>query len=228
MGELEKLFDEGTGGKCSKWRHYFDIYERYISKFKHMPCVYLEIGVFNGGSLDIMRKYLGDTARIIGVDVMPQCAEIAPRGYEIYIGDQADGRFLNELGARVGSADIIVDDGGHTPDQQITSFFHLFPLLRDGGVYIVEDLHANFWQSHNVSRYGITFFDFAKGLADKMSYWHLDPTSLKTRYALPRDKRDNSLTINNFATTQLYGVHFYDSMVVFEKRAIPEPLVEQR
>lgn len=227
MGELEALFDKGTGGKCSKWRHYFDIYERYISAFRNMPCVYLEIGVFNGGSLDIMRQYLGNAARIIGVDIMPQCKAIEQRGFEIYIGDQADGAFLRQLGATVGNADIIVDDGGHTSDQQITTFLHMFPLLRDGGIYIVEDLHANFWQSHNVSRYGITFFDFAKGLADKMSYWHLDPASLAGRYALPREQRP-PMTIQNFATTQIYGMHFYDSIIVFEKRRVPEPIVEQR
>jgi 23S rRNA U2552 (ribose-2'-O)-methylase RlmE/FtsJ len=126
MGELETLFEQCNEGRCHKWRHYFDIYERYIAKFRNTSCVYLEIGAAKGGSLDIMRKYLGPAARIIGVDVSPECKALEDRGYEIHIGDQADGRFLRELITQVGAADVVVDDGGHTPDQQITSFFSLF------------------------------------------------------------------------------------------------------
>ena len=59
MGELETLFEQCNDGRCHKWRHYFDIYGAYIAKFKATACVYLEIGVEKGGSLDIMRKYLG-------------------------------------------------------------------------------------------------------------------------------------------------------------------------
>jgi hypothetical protein len=227
MGQLEALFDECQEGHCHKWRHYFDIYERYIAKFTGTSCIYLEIGVSKGGSLDLMRKYLGHEARIIGVDVSPGCKECEKRGHEIYIGDQADGRFLRELIMQVGAADIVVDDGGHTPDQQITSFFSLFPILNDGGIYIVEDMHSNFWQAYHASRYGINFFDLAKGLADKLSYWHLDISS-SSRYHLPYEERQGTMTIPNFATTQIYGIHFYDSMIVFEKRQIHEPLAEIR
>jgi len=228
MGELEKLFNECTQKNCYKWRHYLDIYERYLAPFRNTPCVYLEIGVFEGGSLDLMRKYLGPQARIIGVDVLPSCKEYEKNGYEIYIGDQADNRFLvDHLIKQVGAADIIIDDGGHTPDQQITSFFNLFPILKDGGIYLVEDLHATFREEKNASRYGINFFDLAKGLADKLSYWHLNPASFE-RFKLPYDKRAAPMKVDNFATTQIYGIHFYDSVIVFEKRAIREPVVERR
>jgi hypothetical protein len=227
MGELETLFEQCNEGRCHKWRHYFDIYERYIAKFKNTSCVYLEIGAAKGGSLDIMRKYLGDAARIIGVDVSPDCKALESRGYEIHVGDQADGRFLRELITHVGAVDIVVDDGGHTPDQQITSFFSLFPIVKEGGIYIVEDLHSNFWQAYSASRYGINFFDFAKGLVEKLSYWHLDIESFR-RYHLPYVQRRGAVKIQNFATTEIYGIHFYDSIVVFEKRNIREPLAEIR
>ncbi len=101
MGELEALFDACTDGRCHKWRHYFEIYERYLAKYRGSPCVSLEIGVAKGGSLDIMARYLGEQARIIGVDISPTCKEFEKRGYEIYTGDQADGHFLHELASRV-------------------------------------------------------------------------------------------------------------------------------
>ncbi len=42
----------------------------------------------------------------------------------------------------VGLFDIIVDDGGHTFRQQRTSFQELWPYVKEGGVYVVEDLQA--------------------------------------------------------------------------------------
>eukprot|EP01062_Namystynia_karyoxenos_P048992 TRINITY_DN37416_c0_g1_i1.p2 TRINITY_DN37416_c0_g1~~TRINITY_DN37416_c0_g1_i1.p2 ORF type:complete len:413 (+),score=130.44 TRINITY_DN37416_c0_g1_i1:68-1240(+) len=64
-------------------------------------------------------------------------------------GDQSDPAFLNNVrrAVRGGSdnhLDLIIDDGGHTMDQQITSFERLFPLVRPGGLYIIEDLETSF------------------------------------------------------------------------------------
>ena len=79
-----------------------------------------------------MQEYLGSQARLIGVDVDPECARLAEEGLEIYIGDQADADFMDFLARERGPFDIILDDGGHTADQQLVSFFSLFPALREG------------------------------------------------------------------------------------------------
>jgi len=223
MGELEALFDQGTGGRSHKWRHYFAIYERYLTKFKSQQCVYVEIGIERGGTLDIMQKFLGEKARIIGVDIDARCKEIEKNGHEIHIGDQGNTQFMRNLRNQIGPIDIVVDDGGHTPDQQITTFYELWPYLKPGGIYLVEDLHANLWASHQHSRYGITFFDLAKSMADKMSYWHLDPKSFDMFRSGQKVER-----IENFVTNQVYGIHFYDSVIVFEKRDISPPVCERK
>ena len=228
MGALKDLFDQGTGGNCHKWEHYFEIYERYLQPFVGTPCTYLEIGVQRGGSLKLMRDYLGPQARIIGVDVDPSCAVVRDEGFEIHIGDQANGAFLERLVRETGTYDIVVDDGGHTADQQITSFFMLFPRLKPGGIYIVEDLHAYFWDAtYQASRYGINFSDLAKSLTDKLSLWHLNPLDFG-RYQKPREERGAPKKIGNFATNEIFGIHFYDSMVVLEKRKIIEPYTLER
>jgi hypothetical protein len=227
MPTLEELFDRGTGGRCTKWRHYFEIYERYVAPFKGTACTYLEIGVAKGGSLDIFQEYLGDKARLVGLDVNPECLKEARERVEILIGDQGDPAFLAEAVVPKGPFDIIVDDGGHIPDQQLVSFFTLFPQLKDGGVYIVEDMHSTFWLGGQASRIGINFYDFAKGLVEKLSAYHVDER-LMERYAIPRDQRQSAVTFNNFAITDIFGIHFYDSMIVFEKRKRLEPLTEVR
>jgi len=228
MASLEEIFDKGTGGNCDKWRHYLEIYETHLAKFQGKKCTYLEIGVQNGGSLEVMREYLGDEARIVGADIDPACTRMRDKGFEIFIGDQADVGFVNQIKEQVGTFDIIIDDGGHVADQQIFSFLWLFPHLNDGGIYIVEDMHTYFWEAKfQASRIGINFYDYAKGLIEKMSLWHLDPR-LHARYRQPYAEREGAVQINNFATNTIFGIHFYDSVVVIQKRLRREPIAERK
>ena len=227
MSSLADLFAKGTGQRCDKWQHYIEIYERYFSKFVGTKCTYLELGVAKGGSLQLMQDYLGTEARIIGVDIDPECEKLREEGREIYIGDQSDDTLLDALTQNCAPFDIILDDGSHIPDHQIQSFMRLFPLLKEGGVYVVEDLHTAFWYGYQDSRFGLNFYDFAKGLADKLSLYHVDHR-LIVRYKQPREERTGYVAINNFATTDIFGIHFYDSIAVFEKRRRIEPYSELR
>jgi hypothetical protein len=227
MPSLEELFDRGTDGRCSKWRHYFEIYERYLSRFKGTPCTYLEIGVSKGGSLEIFQEYLGEKARLVGVDINPECKQYERDQVEILIGDQSDGTFMGDVVAAKGPFDIIIDDGGHVSDQQLVSFLTLFPQLKEGGVYIVEDLHTTFWLGFQNSRFGINFYDFARGLVEKLTLYHIDQR-LFERYNTPMDQRTGSVNFDNFAVNEVHSIHFYDSVIVFEKKRRVEPSCEVR
>eukprot|EP01064_Diplonema_japonicum_P031156 TRINITY_DN5489_c0_g2_i1.p1 TRINITY_DN5489_c0_g2~~TRINITY_DN5489_c0_g2_i1.p1 ORF type:complete len:286 (+),score=49.85 TRINITY_DN5489_c0_g2_i1:77-934(+) len=69
-----------------------------------------------------------------------------PRGgFKLHIGDQSNVTFLKELGEKHGPWDIIIDDGSHIPEHQITTFGNLFPYITPGGVYSVEDVQTSFW-----------------------------------------------------------------------------------
>lgn len=67
-------------------------------------------------------------------------------GATIFAGDQADPiflqKFINESG---GEFDVIIDDGGHTMDQQLTSLEYLWKIVKPGGLYIIEDLQTSHW-----------------------------------------------------------------------------------
>ena len=72
---------------------YFDAYEFIFNSYIGKPITFIEVGVFNGGSLHMWREYFGEQARIIGVDFNPIARELEKDGFEIYIGDQSDVNF---------------------------------------------------------------------------------------------------------------------------------------
>lgn len=223
MKDLKTQWESLTGGRCAKWDHYFEVYQRYMDRFCGTSATYLEIGVQAGGSLELMRDYLGPDTRIVGIDCDPACANLSIPGATIHIGDQSDPAFLKSVAAQHQEFDIILDDGGHRAEQQIASFCELWPYLKFGGVYLVEDLHCSqYWP-----RFGAgepTFLDYAHQLAQELSLWHRDELWFHTRYSQPRDQRDSQLpVVVTSATREIFSISYYDSIIAIEKRRIGEP-----
>lgn len=139
--DLERFFDANTEGPgLWKWRHYFDIYERHFSKFRGKPVRVLEIGVFSGGSLPMWREYFGPASQIYGLDIEPACKNYEQPGIEILIGDQADRSFWSRFRQQYGPIDVVIDDGGHEPEQQSVTMEELLPYMSPGGVFLCEDI----------------------------------------------------------------------------------------
>merc|ERR1712029_878213 len=65
------------------------------------------------------------------------------------------GHFISETG---GNFDIIIDDGSHVPNHQLVSFETLWPSIKPGGMYIVEDIETNWWRPSS-KIYGYTLKD---------------------------------------------------------------------
>src|SRR5580765_8811 len=99
---LEAFFHANQGRLIDKWHHYFDIYHRHFQQFRGREITIVEFGVYHGGSLQMWADYFGPKARIVGVDILPQCAELTGPQVEVYIGDQADRDFLRDLAKKVG------------------------------------------------------------------------------------------------------------------------------
>jgi hypothetical protein len=148
--------------------------------------------------------------KIIGVDIDPGCRQFEDDATTILIGDQADPAFLARIRERHPHIDIIIDDGGHTMVQQITTLGELFPHLQPNGVYICEDVHTAYIEKWGggLRRPG-TFIEFSKALIDALHAWYFVP-------------QGEALDVH---TTGTFGLSFYDSMVVVEKRPIAQPRV---
>jgi hypothetical protein len=210
---LEAYFRANDDRLIHKWVHYFDIYHRHFASFRNRPITVVEFGVSQGGSLQMWKHYFGPRARIIGVDINPKCAALTEPQIEIYIGDQDDRTFLRDLAAKVGKIDVLIEDGGHTMTQQISTFEELWPSIVNGGVFLMEDLHTNYWANYGGGyRKEDTFIEYAKNLIDQQHAWH------------SRDQK--SLDVDDYTRT-IRGMHVYDSIIVFDKGAVPKPHAEK-
>ena len=200
---LRQIWESHSGNACLKLDVFVDAQDAHLSRFRGSAARMLEIGVLGGGSLQIWQKFLGPAATLVGVDIAPAAVKNAA-DFKVHIGDQADAEFLAEVAAESGPFDIVVDDGGHEMDQQISSFATLYPLVREGGCYIVEDAFTSYWDEFGggLGRAG-TFMEFAKQRIDELDAdFYAEPTTF---------------------TRSTTSVHFYKGMVVFEKHANEPP-----
>ncbi len=203
MNDLETYFRQENKRFISKWTHYFDVYDRHFSRFRNQEIVILEIGVSEGGSLHMWRNYFGEKAKIYGVDVNPRCKELEENNVKIFIGSQSDRSFLKSLINQIPPIDILIDDGGHTMNQQIITYNELFDHVKENGIYLCEDLHTSYWLGYGGGhkRRG-TFIEFSKNFIDYLNANHSEQRSLRT----------------NTFTNSVNSIHYYDSIIVIEKR----------
>ncbi|TWI80343.1 methyltransferase family protein [Lacibacter cauensis] len=212
MNDLEQYFRQNDKRLIMKWPHYFEIYERYFSRYRNKEIVILEIGVANGGSLQMWRSYFGPKAKIYGVDIDPRCKELEEENIEIFIGSQSDRKFLRDLKSKLPQVDILIDDGGHSMQQQIVTFEELFDIVKPDGVYLCEDLHTSYWLTYGggYNRRG-TYIEYSKKFIDWLNAWHSE---------------QNGLQVNEFTQT-VNAIHYYDSMIIIEKRLRSKPFAEK-
>lgn len=102
----------------------------------------LEVGVYSGGSLEMWRRYFGPACVVYGADLEPACRVYEDERTGISIGEQADRAFWKRFKERYPVIDILIDDGGHQPEQQIVTLEEMLPHLRSGDVYLCEDVHG--------------------------------------------------------------------------------------
>ena len=142
------LYATHKGKVSTKWDTYLDVYEDMFRPIKYQPIDMLEIGVQNGGSLDIWSRYFPAARTLTGCDINPRCGNLKyddPR-VQVIVGNVNEQPVFQQIVARSRSFDVIVDDGSHRSNDVISSFLTYFPLLKPGGVYIMEDMHCAYWE----------------------------------------------------------------------------------
>jgi len=156
MESVDIIFAKYNTDKNNKSHNYSRQYEDLFRKYRDLPIIYLEIGVFEGESLKAMREVFKNAKYIIGVDINPNCKkyENLEKNIIIEIGDATSEDFIKSLISKYGNFDIILDDGSHVNKDVIKSFEYLFPHLSDKGLYIVEDTDIyNLNEDYNNSNY---------------------------------------------------------------------------
>jgi hypothetical protein len=141
---MDPLTSLGLMHQTDKVEHGFcAFYHTHLDPIRQDVRKVLEIGIARGASLRMWRDYFPN-ATIHGFD-QNVLADPLPDRVHLHQGDQANRDSLGRLLEATGSDfDLIVDDGGHTMEQQQVSLGVLFPHLRPGGLYGLEDLHTSF------------------------------------------------------------------------------------
>lgn len=147
------------------------------------------------------KRYFGPFAQIVGVDIEPACKAYEEDQIAVRIGNQNDANFMNGIIEEFGVPDIVLDDGSHNMDDILASFNAIYPRQHHNAIYCVEDLHTAYWDEYGggLKREG-TFIEVCKALIDQLNADH-------TR---------GELEPNRF-TRETLSMHFYDSVVLFEK-----------
>lgn len=206
---LRDFFENHQHRLIHKWMHYFEIYERHFSRFRGQSASLLEFGVLHGGSLQMWKHYFGPGAQIYGVDINPRCAELAEENITILLADQESRESLRHLCGTLPQFDIIIDDGGHTMVQQMTTFEEMWGQLKDGGIYLCEDMHTSYWPAFGGAYKSPTnFMEYTKNLIDQLNAWY--------------SVEGSGLVVDGF-TRSAFAMHYYDSVLVIEKRAMKAP-----
>jgi len=203
---MDKISNQDTGSLFSymksvflsiKHNSYFQVYDDIFSKFCGKDITFVEIGVLNGGSLFMWRDFFGPSVRIIGIDLNPEAKRWESEGFEIFIGSQSDPKFRKEFFSEVGDVDLILDDGGHTNEQQIVTTNCCIEHINNGGVLAIEDTHASYMSDFgNPSRF--SFMAYAKYIVDVIN----------SRFSGLKN-------YNNVFIKSVYSVHFNESFVIF-------------
>lgn len=206
--------------KSSIFHNYTAVYDEEFATLRNQPIKFLEIGINRAYSVKMWEEYF-PKAELHFIDITDGAIEYFSERSHYHYLDQGDkaalAAFIQETG---GSFDLIIDDGGHTMKQQITSFKALFPALKPGGIYVIEDLHTSYWRSYGgggtASRPAETINSataFLKTLIDDLNYIGARTTCADQDKAPPE-----LLDTLTYYQQHIKGLYFTSSLCFIIKR----------
>jgi len=216
---VHQLYIEHKGKISDKWTLYLNEYDRLFGDYRNKPIRLLEIGIQNGGSLEIWSKYFSNASVLIGVDINQGCARLSyddPR-ISVIVGDANAHEVRERVFHRSPQFDIIIDDGSHLSSDIVKSFALYFERVVEGGIFIAEDLHCSYWRQFEGGLFDpYSSISFFKLLADIISHEHWGIPKLRadilrdifTKYGCEIDEE---------LLAQVHSVEFINSMCVVRK-----------
>jgi hypothetical protein len=195
-----------------KWdlHWYTQHYAKHFAHLKDKKINLLEIGVGGdddplkgGNSLRMWKSYFS-RAKIFAIDIVDKSAHEESR-IKIFKGDQSDEKFLKYVVNKIGEVDLILDDGSHVNEHVIITFKTLFPLLKKGGIYVIEDTQTSYWEAFGGDNADFnnprTMLAFFKSLTDSLNY---------AEFRIPN-------YVPSYYDLNITEMHFYRNMVIIYK-----------
>ena len=193
-----KIYKSFKKSKFRSLKHdnYFFIYEEIFKLYLKKKITLVEIGVANGGSLFMWKDYFKKNSKIIGIDFNPTAKKWTRYGFNIFIGNQKEDSMWKTFLKKTKKIDILIDDGGHTNEQQINTFNSVVKKINEGGVILFEDTHCSYLKNFgNPSNF--SFINFAFSVVNKIN------------------QNNNKKLFNYNYQKYVYKVTFYNGIVAF-------------
>jgi hypothetical protein len=217
---LKNLFINHDGKISDKWSLYINEWDAIFSPFQNRDVNLLEIGIQNGGSLEIFAKYFPKAKHIIGCDIETACQTLEfedPR-ISVTTGDINSDEVEKRIAELAPHLDIIIDDGSHRSSDIIHSFSRYFKKLDDHGLYLIEDLHTSYWDDYEGGLFKpYTAMAFLKRLVDITNFEHWQSNQSRKAYLAPF-MRHYDLDFDEFDFYQIHSIVFINSLCVIQKR----------
>ncbi|MBV6304446.1 glycosyltransferase [Candidimonas humi] len=230
MKSLLQLYQEHHGNTSDKWGIYLSEYDRLFSSYRESPLSLLEIGVQNGGSLEIWGEYFGQAKAIVGCDINPDCGKLKyvdPK-ISLIVGDANTDESERQILAHAGKFDLIIDDGSHTSGDIVRTFARYFQHLSDGGLFVVEDLHCSYWQEFDGGLYDpYSSISFFKQLVDVVNYEHWG-VEKKPDDVLEVFLKHFGCAIERELLSRIHSIEFINSLCVIRRAPAQENLLGHR
>ena len=202
-----------------KWEIYLNVYERVLGSYRNNPINLLEIGIQNGGSLEVWSKYFSKANILIGCDIDRKCLDLQyedPR-IKVVVGDSTEKSTKNEIIKYANEFDIVIEDASHISSHIIKAFIDYFPLLKENGVFIAEDLHCSYWQEWEGGLYfPYSSMSFFKLLADIINFEHWGINKNITSF-LDGFSSEYNLEIDEEIFSYIHSIEFVNSMCIIRK-----------
>ncbi|SEG45265.1 class I SAM-dependent methyltransferase [Billgrantia desiderata] len=218
---LESLYLHKKEGKISdKWRSYLKIYNKLLSSYRKSNITLFEIGIQNGGSLEIWQDYFPNAKKIVGCDINEKCSELVYKGenIEVVTGDAKNANTYDKIVSISNSFDIVFDDGSHDSVDCIKNFVKYFPHVKREGVFIVEDVHCSYWKEFSGGLYHpFSTMSFFKDLLDVLNFEHWG-VELDIKEYL--EKYNDAIEDENFYQSlfDIQSIEFFNSVIAIKKR----------
>jgi len=209
--DLQDIFHSSTEPTI-KLTNYFLIYSELFRHLIGSSSTFIEVGVLNGGSLFMWRKWLGDHARIIGIDLNPEALKWQEHGFEIFIGDQGDPLFWESTLGKIGPFDVLLDDGGHQSFQQIVTLNAALQFSKKDCLVVVEDTCSSFMKDFSSHREQ-SFLEYSKAATDNLTA--KDCNFFPGQF--PEFKNTESLDL----FSKVHSIQFFSNIVAFHIKEAP-------
>lgn len=209
---MDEIAIRSGADKGSDYHNYTEVYSRYFAPLRDKPIKFLEIGIYKGSSVKMWEEYL-PKAELHFMDITLERVEYFSKRSQYHIHDQENVKELEHFAQKTGgNFDVILDDGGHTMKQQINSFIALFPHVKSGGMYIIEDLHTSYWPSYSGGGPD-SAINFLKNLVDDIN--HVGAITARASHLAISPEVLKEITLYQ---KEIFSIHFYDSIAVILKR----------